>query len=51
MVEVEKVVLVGCGIPFDVGELSVVTHIVVSEAAVKQETVWRGLLGVSNCAA
>ena len=37
MVEVEKVVLVGCWIPFHVGELSVVAYILVSEAAVQQE--------------
>ena len=37
MVEVEKVVLVGGIIPFDVSELVVVAHIVVSEAAVEQD--------------
>ena len=26
MVEVEKLVLVGCRVPFDVGELAVVAH-------------------------
>ena len=35
VVEMEKVVLVSCVVPLDVGELAVVANVVVCEAAVQ----------------